>query len=120
MREREVRLIQCKHTLWDASIDANAVAEVIQAFDGYRARWLRSLSATSALRAVLVTNGTFTATARQAAGARDIQWIADADLWRLLDAPPCTPADIEFMETRRLASVRDVQAAIDHLMRSVT
>ena len=118
MREREVRLIQCKHTLWGASVDANVVAEVIQAFDGYRARWLRPLSGTSVLRAVLVTNGTFTVGARMAEGAQEIQLIADANLWRLLDATPCTLADIEIMESRRLASMRDVQAAMEQMTRS--
>jgi len=120
VREREVRLIQCKHTLWDASVDADAVAEVIQAFDGYRARWLRSHGKIYALHPMLVTNGRFTTMAQDAARARDIHLLSANDLWRILDATPCTPADIEFMEGRRLASMRDVQVAIEDLLRSVT
>jgi hypothetical protein len=38
----EIRLLQCKHTLWGNSIDTDVVNELIAAFDGYRARRLRS------------------------------------------------------------------------------
>lgn len=115
-REGEIRLVQCKHTLWDASVDAEAVAEVICAFDGYRARWLKSLAKLSTLRPVLVTNGSFTARAKTEAKARDVQLVASTDLWRILDATPCTPAEIEAMEGRRLASMRDVRVAIERLI----
>jgi len=69
---------------------------------------------------MLVTNGRFTTMAQDAARARDIYLLSANDLWRILDATPCTAADIEFMEGRRLASMRDVQVAIEDLLRSVT
>jgi HJR/Mrr/RecB family endonuclease len=117
IHEREVRLIQCKHTLWEASVDADVIAEVISAFDGYRARRLRALSARATLWPVLVTNGELTRRARREARARDIELVDGGDLWKLLDATPCTAAEVEAMAARRLASMRDVQAAIDSMSR---
>ena len=105
-RKREVRLIQCKHTLWGASVDTNVIAEMISAFDSYRARWLRSLIAKPFIYPVLVTNGGFTSKARKEAKERDIHLMDESDLWRLLDATPCTPADIEAMEGRRLPFIK--------------
>jgi restriction endonuclease Mrr len=113
IHEREIRLIQCKHTLWDASTDADVIAEVICAFDGYRARRLRPFSGQTALRPILVTNGDLTRQARGEGQARGIQLVDGAELWQLLDATPCTAAEVEAMAARRLASMRDVQAAID-------
>jgi hypothetical protein len=118
IREREIRLLQCKHTLWEESIDADVLAEVIQAFEGYRGRWLRPRAATLVLRAVLATNGRFTSRTRAEARGRDIVLIDEADLDRLLTAVPCTPGDIEAMEGRRLASMRDVQVGIEQIVRS--
>jgi hypothetical protein len=117
MRHRQISLIQCKHTLWDASVDAEVVAELIQAFDGYRARWLRDHTSSWVLQAILVTNGHYTAGARRAATERGIDLVAGSDLWRLLETTPCTPAGIEAMEGRRLASLRDVQVAFESLAR---
>lgn len=117
MREHEIRLIQCKHTIWDANVDANVIAEVMSAFDGYRARFLRALPRTFMLCPVLVTNGSFTARARAEVKGRDIRLVANTDLWQLLNETPCTPGDVEAMESRRLASMRDVQVAIERLVR---
>ena len=114
MRSHEVLLIQCKHTLWDARVDADVIAEVVRAFDGYRACWLRALSHTCTLRPpIIVTNGTFTRKARREAKERDVKLVAQADLWSLLDGTPCTPGEVTAMQDRRLASMRDVQAAIE-------
>lgn len=118
VREREIHLIQCKHTLWDANVDANVIAEVISAFDGYRARFLKALPRAFAFCPVLVTNGSFTARARAEVRGRDVQLVANTDLWQLLNETPCTLGDIEAMEGRRLASLRDVQVAIECLVRS--
>jgi hypothetical protein len=114
-REREVRLIRCKHTLWNASVNADVVAEVIQAFDGYRARRLGAYGNAYVLRAVLVTNGSFTGKARAEGRERDVVLLGNADLDRLLKTVPCTRGDIEAMEGRRMASMRDVQLAIEHI-----
>jgi restriction endonuclease Mrr len=118
IREREIRLVQCKHTLWEESVNADVLAEVMQAFEGYRARWVRPRAATFVLRAVLATNGRFTSKTRAEARGRDIELVDDADLDRLLAAIPCTPGDIEAMEGRRLASMRDVQVGIEQIVQS--
>lgn len=109
-------LLQCKRT---TSVDAEVVAEVMQAFDGYRARWPRLRIGTYILRAVLVTNGAFTAKAQREAKIRSIDLIAADDLGRLLAEIPCTLAEVEMMEDRRLASMRDVQVAIESLVSSL-
>lgn len=116
-KEPEIFLIQCKHTLWDANSDATVVSEMLSAFDRYRVRFRDFLPRNFAVRPVLVTNGSFTARARTEAKARDIKLVANNDLWRLLDEAPSTPAEVEMMEDRRLASMRDVLAAIERLCR---
>lgn len=118
VHEREIRLIQCKHTIWGVSVDANVLAEVIDASDGYRARYLPILPPTLALSSVLVTNGTFTSAARAEAGSRDVRLVPNAELWQLIEATPCTYAEIEAMNARRLASMRDIQVAMERLFRS--
>lgn len=95
---------------------ADVLAEVIGAIDLYRARYLRNLSGTSTILPVVITNGRFTPKAKEEAQSRDVQLIEDTDLWRLLEETPCTPAEIEAMEDRRLATMRDVLAAIDALV----
>jgi hypothetical protein len=64
-----------------------------------------------------MTNGDLTRQARREAKARDIRLVDGAELWQLLDATPCTAAEVEAMAARRLASMRDVQAAIDMAIR---
>src|SRR5256885_10587212 len=86
VRKGELRLIQCKHTLWNASIEADAIAEILQALDGYRARWLRPLTALRILQAILVTNGRFTSGARAVATERGIEIVAEDGLWQLVNA----------------------------------
>lgn len=115
---REIRLIQCKHTLWDGAVDAEAVSEMIQAFDGYRVRYLRSTGQRYALCPILVTNGRFTARARAEAGARDIRLVDNTNLCQQLESTSCTLGDVEVMEDRRFASLRDVQASIEQLIGS--
>lgn len=116
VRHNQMRIVQCKHSMWGASVDADALAEVVGAMEIYRARYLREIPRTIALRPIVVTNGVFTAGARAAAQARDVELVGDPDLSRLLEETPCTPAEIEAMEDRRLASMRDVQAAIKLLV----
>lgn len=118
IRKREIRLVQCKHTLWGESVNADVLAEVLQALEGYRARWLRPRAEAYVLRPILATNGRFTSRTRDEARGRDIELVDDADLDRLLAAVSCTPGDIEAMERRRLASMRDVQVAIECIARS--
>jgi len=110
-----VRLIQCKHSLWSAYVDADVVAEVIGAIDLYRMRHLQRLSASVGLFPVIVSNGTFTSSARKQALECDVELIGDIELWKLLSQTPCTRAELEMVENRRVESMKDVQAALKNL-----
>lgn len=113
---KEIRLIQCKHTRWGGSIDADTVAELLEAFDGYRARRLKPSLASYVLRAVLSTNGTLTKRARQLANERGVELIEGSGLKGTLLDTPCSAGEVEAMEQRRLASMPDVQAAINRFL----
>jgi superfamily II DNA or RNA helicase len=115
IRGNHVRLIQCKHSLWSAYVDADVVAEVIGAIDLYRMRHLRNLPANMSLFPVIVSNGTFTSMARKEGSGRDVELIGDLELWRSLGQTPCTRAEIEVVEGRRAESMKDVQAALKRL-----
>jgi HJR/Mrr/RecB family endonuclease len=116
VRDREIRLVQCKHTQWGASVDADTVYELLEAFDGYRARQLRSASSGRVLRAVLSTNGTLTKRARQLADQKGVQFGEGSELKRTLLNTPCSAGEVEAMEQRRLASMPDVQAVINRFL----
>lgn len=110
--DKQIRVVQCKHSIWGATVDADVLAEAVGAIDLYRAKYLRDLPRTLTLRSVVVTNGLFTKAARTAAHMRDVELVGHPELSKLLEELPCTPAEVEVMEARRLASMRDVQAAI--------
>jgi SNF2 family DNA or RNA helicase len=112
IKGNHLRLIQCKHSLWSAYINADVVAEVIGAIDLYRVRHLRGLPANMSLFPVIVSNGTFTSMARKESSERDVELIGDLELWKLLTQTPCTRAELEVVENRRAESMRDVQAAL--------
>lgn len=112
----EVKLIQCKHTTWDASVDIDVVAETINAFDSYRGRWLHGIANRMNLKPLLITNGKFTRAAKSHASVSDVQILSDNDLWKLIEDKPCTLAEIEVMENRRMVTMRDVQKAINSLV----
>jgi len=109
-------LIQCKHTNWDAVIDNDVIAETINAFDNYRGRWLRAIANKISLKAALVTNGKLTKTAVTQAKTYDIQIISGNDLWKSLEDTPCSFAEVEMMENRRMANMRDVQSEINKVV----
>ncbi len=109
---KEVRLIQCKHSAWSAYVEADVVAEVIGAIDLYRMRHLQKLPASMSLFPVIVSNGTFTSMARKQALECDVELIGDLELWKLLNQMPCTRAELEVIENRRVESMKDVQAAL--------
>ncbi|HUY28223.1 MAG TPA: SNF2-related protein [Candidatus Binataceae bacterium] len=113
---KEIRLIQCKHTRWGGSIDADAVAELLEAVDGYRARRLKVSTSSYVLRAVLSTNGTLTKRACQLANERGVLFVEGSGLKRTLLNTPCSAGEVEAMEQRRLASMPDVQAAINRFL----
>ena len=47
VQPQAIRLIQCKHTSGNTPVDADVIAEVLAALDGYRARWLATPRATA-------------------------------------------------------------------------
>jgi superfamily II DNA or RNA helicase len=108
----QIRIVQCKKSLWGAKVDADVVAEVIDAMQIYRAKFLRQIPRTLTLHSIIVTNGSFTSRAKREADQLDVELVGDAELWRVLENTPCTPAEVEMMEGRRLATMHDVQAAI--------
>ncbi|MHB8501147.1 MAG: SNF2-related protein [Candidatus Acidiferrales bacterium] len=112
VKGKHIRLIQCKHSAWSAYVDADVVAEVIGAIDLYRVRHLRSLPTGMSLLPVIVSNGTFTSMARKQALECDVELIGDLELWKLLNQTPCTRAELEVIENRRVESMKDVQAAL--------
>ena len=106
-----VQVIQCKHSIWDMAIDSDVLAELIRGFEGYRARWLRTVA--TPLRPVLFTNGLFTKAVRVEASERGIELIDRNKLAEMLVATPCTAAEVEAAEDCRLASMSDFAAAVD-------
>lgn len=110
----QLLLIQCKHTIWDAAVDNDTIVETINAFDNYRGRWLRDIANTHQvlLKPVLITNGTLTKAAASQAKARGVFIVTNKDLLNLLAETPCSLAEVEMMESRRLTSMREVQAAL--------
>jgi superfamily II DNA or RNA helicase len=114
--DKELRIVQCKHSMWGKSMDSDVLAEVIGAMEIYRARYLRALPRTLTLRLIVVTNGVFTHKAKRHAQNSDVELVGDPELWKLLEETPCTPGEIEAMEARRMASMRDVQAALRSLI----
>ena len=40
VRQKEMRIVQCKHSIWGAKVDADIVAETIGAMEIYRAKFL--------------------------------------------------------------------------------
>jgi hypothetical protein len=115
VHDKELRLVQCKHTTWGAPIDTDVLAEIIMALDAYRDRNLNWVRHRYTLRPMIVTNGTFTRVAQSQARERDVELISEQELCVMLDRMPCTPGEVEAMEARRLASMRDLRAAIEQL-----
>lgn len=111
----EVKLIQCKHTTWDTSVDIDVVAETINAFDSYRGRWLHGIANRMNLKPLLITNGKFTRAAKFHASVSAVQILSDTALWKLIEDKPCTLAEIEVMENRRMVTMRDVQKEINRI-----
>jgi restriction endonuclease Mrr len=113
---QEIRLIQCKHTSGDTPVDTNVIAEVVAAFDGYRARWLATYSLQRPLRPVIVTNGECTRQARKDAKAPGVDLITATQLWGLIAETPCTYHDVLTLEARRLASIREMPEALRYAL----
>lgn len=106
MHGQDLRLVQCKHTVWGDSIDADALAEIVMALDTYSIRYLGPLQRRHTLHAIVVTNGIFTHAAKSQARERDIELVSKQELCAALEQTPCTPGEVEAMEARRLESMR--------------
>lgn len=104
---KQVRLIQCKRTTWGAPCDIDVVAETINAFDNYKLRWLRNAKG-MVLCPYIVTNGTFTKSARIMAQERDIFCLGQKEFLSIVNHCPCSLAEIEMMEAKRKRSMREV------------
>jgi len=89
------------------------------ATDRYRARRLQQSSRGRAIRPVLVTNGALSNSAKAFAAQRQVQFIESAELQALVGELRCSFGDVESMEHRRLASMRDVQAALKEIERLI-
>lgn len=109
---RELRLIQCKHTQWSGKVDAEVVAEVITALDGYRAKYLRQFKGQFVFRAVVITNGEFTKPARAEAKDKGVEMMAWDELQKRLESTKISQWDVDEMRTGRCASMPDVSAAL--------
>jgi hypothetical protein len=112
VQPQAIRLIQCKHTSGDTPVDADVIAEIIAACDGYRARWLATLSPQRPLRLVIVTNGEGTRQTQRAVAERGVEVITANQLWPLLAETRCTYYDVLALEDRRLASMRELPEAL--------
>jgi hypothetical protein len=109
---RELRLIQCKHTQWGGKVDAEVVAEVITAVDGYRAKYLRQLGQRFHVRIALITNGGFTKAALKSAKDHDIEMTAWDELQKRLESSKISQGDVNEMIAARCSSMRDLPAAL--------
>jgi SNF2 family DNA or RNA helicase len=112
VQPQAIRLIQCKHTSGNTPVDADVIAEVVAAFDGYRARWLATLALQRPLRPVIVTNEEGTRQLQRAAKERNVEVITGMQLWRLLVATCCTHYNVLALEDQRLASMRKLLEAL--------
>jgi hypothetical protein len=110
--ERELRLIQCKHTQWDGMVDIDVVTDIVTAFDGYRAKHLRGFNQRYVIRPALVTNGSFTKAAQKLASERGVETTDQSGLIKMLRNALVTMWDVEEMKNARCVSMRNLQEAI--------
>ncbi len=110
---RELRLIQCKRAQWGGAVDVDAVEDLVTAFDGYRAKHLRSFDH-HVIRPALVTNGSFTRAAEKLAKERGVETIDQSGLLKTLQNTPVTMWDVEEVKNDRCISMRDLQDAISN------
>ena len=116
LAKNKLRLIQCKHTQWGGKVDADVVAEVITALDGYRAKYLRKFKGQFVFQAVVFTNGEFTKSARAEAKDKGVEMMAWDELQKSLESTQISQWDINEMLSGRSASMADVSAALASLL----
>lgn len=113
IHRKEIRLIQCKHTIWGTHVDNDVIAETISAFDNYRGRILCDISKELILKPILVTNGKYSRNTLLQANIHGLQLLDNEDICTLMDSYPCTFAEIEMVESARMTSFQKVCEAIN-------
>lgn len=98
----QLRLIQCKHSQWTASIEQQVLEELIASCDAFQA----SIQMTGfTLKPVLVTNSSVPRLAKEFAFKRDIE-IVSVDTFRsYLGDVKCTRAEVETVERQRYSTL---------------
>lgn len=104
---REVALMQCKHTRWGQTFDADAVTEVLSGFDRYRMR-LGGRASSRTFRPVLVATGTFSKAARRAAAERGVKLFDQDDIAAFVKTSPVTAVDVDAAGARRASNLHAV------------
>lgn len=108
-QNKEVRLIQCKHTSFGRDIDEDSIGEILSAFDGYRGRHLADIDQ---WQTVIATNGKFTEKTKMAARDSGVKLLGPRELDALLAKYPITFAEIEAAERKRCKTIKDVKSAL--------
>ena len=109
----ELRLIQCKHTMWGARVDREVVFEVVAGFDAYRARYLTSRQRQQLLVPVLVTNGEFSKAARREAGLGGVVLVSGTELQMSIMGTQLSVPAVQRFSRQRLASMSAVKAWLE-------
>jgi len=112
---REMRLVQCKHSVSRLPVDSDAITEILSAVDIYRHRYLRPLEGRCSLRLLVASNGSFTRAAVRLARENGVELLAGADIEGMLQETPCTKAEVAAMESSRLASMARLSEKIQAL-----
>ncbi|MBI5018455.1 MAG: restriction endonuclease [Deltaproteobacteria bacterium] len=112
LKDRGVRVIQCKHSSFSAELEEDVLEEMVSAFDGYRARYFAG--SMLALNTVLFTNGVFSRKAKEVARRKSMKLVGGVELKSLLERYPVTLAQVEAAEGCRCSSMRDVARKIEH------
>lgn len=111
-----LRLIQCKHTLWEADIETDVIAETINGFDNYRGTLLRDIAANYSMVPILVTNGKCSRSTLRYAQEKDVQIISAMEFEQSLKQHLCTHAEIENIDNGRLSSLVEVKKRVAILL----
>jgi superfamily II DNA or RNA helicase len=106
----EIRLVQCKHTSWGATVQPEVVDEVMSGFEAYRAKHIPNSLRRLRLVPVLVTNGEFARSTRTAAERVGVQLVSGTDLQLSIMELKIATHDLDRCARRRLESLGAVRA----------
>jgi SNF2 family DNA or RNA helicase len=114
-RQREIRLIQCKHSHSDLYIGQEVIAELILGFDYYKANYFRQIPTNTKIKLVVFTNGRILPTTYSEAKDKDIQILSTKELEAIFKKLPCTLGEVEYEESLRLISSAELSSKINQL-----